>query len=227
MRIARQFVLAVLVALLASGAAAQQMQCVGGGCHGGASTTTHCLMNSNGSVTDMSNCTYASGTVSIAGSFPLGLSGLDITNGTMTRELAAGVKTVLTSFTWTNAMVTALATTAGDIKVATLPAKTMVQGAIVVITGAAVGPTTVTVACGRTSATYIDYVVASDAKAAANTIYGDANAEKGTGLASSALDIPSYTATTDVFCHFVSTGANLSTVTGSTGRVILMTTLLP
>ena len=36
-----------------------------------------------------------------------------------------------------------------------------------------------------------------------------------------------YTATTTVSCRFTKTVANLSTQTGSTGRVILTTTLLP
>lgn len=126
---------------------------------------------------------------------------------------------------WTNAQVVALPTTAGDILMATLPPKTVVENAYVVITGAAVGPTTVTVACGRTSATYIDYIVASNAKAAANTVYGDASGERGTNLVG--YDLPSYTASVPVYCHFISTGANLSTVTGSSGILYLTTTRLP
>jgi hypothetical protein len=130
-------------------------------------------------------------------------------------------------------MVTALgAVTSGDVLVATLPAKTFVKRVLVVITGAATGPATVTVSCGRTGATYIDYIVASDAKAAANTVYGDADAEIGTNLYSVSGDdhriddFPSYTSTTAVYCQFVSSGANLSTVTGSTGRVYFETVTL-
>lgn len=137
-------------------------------------------------------------------------------------------------YSWSNAQVAALgATTTGDISVATLPAKTRITRSLVIITGQAAGTTTLTVSVGRTSASYIDYVVASDAKVAANTVYGDADAEIGTGLYSVSGDdhriddLPSWTATTTVNAHFTSTGANLSAVTGSTGRVCLDFTVYP
>lgn len=150
-----------------------------------------------------------------------------LTSATMTAENQALVTgSAIHSYTWTNAQVVALgAATTGDISVATLPAKTVVKNAYVVITGAAAGPATVTVACGRTGAGYTDYIVASDAKAAANTVYGDASAERGTNLVG--YDLPSYTGTTTINCHFISTVANLDQVTGSTGRVILETSLVP
>ncbi len=150
------------------------------------------------------------------------------TAGTMTTTAStseAAVSITRTCRSWTNAMVAALPATAGDIAWGTLPAKVIVLNAYVVITGAAVGPTTVTVAVGRTSATYIDYIVASDAKAAANTVYGDASGERGTNL--TGYDLPSYTGTTVINAHFISTGANLSTVTGSTGMVCLTLDKLP
>lgn len=151
-----------------------------------------------------------------------------LTAGTMTPEQTpqAQIRDTTSSFTWTNAQVVALgAALTGDITVATLPAKTVVNNAYVVITGQGAGTATLTVACGRTGAAYIDYIVASDAKAAANTVYGDASAERGTNLVM--YDLPSYTATTDVKCHFISTVQNLDQTTGSTGRVILTTTLAP
>lgn len=150
-----------------------------------------------------------------------------LTAATMTGATVNGnVRCAVHQYSWTNAMVTALgASTTGDISVATLPAKTMVRNAYVVITGAASGPATVTVSVGRTSASYIDYIVASDAKAAANTVYGDASGERGTNLVS--YDLPSYTGTTTVYAHFISSGANLSTVTSSTGAVVLETCLIP
>jgi hypothetical protein len=147
------------------------------------------------------------------------------TVGTMTATTTAALQSTWHRYDWTNAMVTALPTTAGDIAVCTLPAKTVVVNAYVVITGAAVGPATVTVAVGRVSAGYIDYIVASDAKAAANTIYGNASAERGTNLVG--YDFASMTATMPILAHFISTGANLSTVTGSTGSVYLETVVLP
>lgn len=149
-----------------------------------------------------------------------------LTNGTMTAETQGEVRSTIHSYTWTNAMVTALgASLTGDVTICTLPAKTVVKNVYVVITGAATGTTTLTVSVGRTSASYIDYIVASDAQAAANTVYGDASGERGTNL--TGYDLPSYTGTTDVVAHFISTGSNLSAVTGSTGRVIIETALVP
>lgn len=163
----------------------------------------------------------------------LSLSSLVLTAGTMTTEIAGGgtaLSTGTSSYTWSNAQVVALgAVTVGDITVATLPAKTQVLDAMVVITGSAVGPATVTVSCGDAigGTPFINYIVASDAKAAANTVYGDAAAERGTSIDTEFFYLPSYTATTLVTCHFISTVANLNTVTGSTGRVILTTRLNP
>ncbi len=113
----------------------------------------------------------------------------------------------------------------GDITVCTLPAKTVVTNAYIVITGAATGPATLTVALGRTSATYLDYIAASDAKAAANTVYGDASGERGANL--TGYDMPSYTGTTAVKVHFIATVANLDQTLSSTGTVILETMLVP
>lgn len=156
----------------------------------------------------------------------LNLPPLAMTAGTMTVTNSASVKTTTHRFDWTNAMVTALgATTAGDIAVCTLPAKTVVVNAYVVITSAAGTVTTLTVAVGRTSASFIDYIVASDAKAAANTVYGDASGERGTNL--TGYDLPSFTGTTVVNAHFISSGGNLSTVSTSTGTIYLTTTTLP
>lgn len=150
-----------------------------------------------------------------------------VTAGTMTNVVGnALMRNGWTCRTWANADVVALgATTAGDIAFGTLTAKAKVLDATVTITGTAAGVTTLTVAVGRTSATYIDYIVASDAKAAANTVYGDASAERGTNL--TGYDLPSWTGTTLVNAHFISTGANLSAVTGSTGQVCLLVAVMP
>lgn len=126
----------------------------------------------------------------------------------------------------TNAVVVALgATTTGDIKMFTLPAKTVVRNAYFVLLTADSSANALTVACGRTAASYIDYIVASDAKAGANVVYGDASAERGTNLVG--YDMPSFTATTDVFCHFIKTTTNLNTVTSFTGSLYLATDVLP
>lgn len=132
----------------------------------------------------------------------------------------------VSKYQWSNAMVAGLgASLTGDLKVCTLPARTIVKNAYIVIDSAAGGVTTLTVALGRTGASYIDYIVASDAKAAANTVYGDGSAERGTNL--TGYDMGSLQTFTDIYLHFVSTGTNLSTVTTSTGTVYLETVVLP
>lgn len=147
-----------------------------------------------------------------------------LTSATMTMSNTGQTRDGVTSFAWTNAMVVALGgTTAGDIKVCTLPAKTEVKNLIVGVTGVAAGVTTLTVSCGRTSAAYTDYIGNSDAKTGA--IYGDSSGERGAN--NTGYDVPNYSGAVDVFCHFVSTGANLSAVTGSTGLVVIEAVALP
>jgi hypothetical protein len=160
-------------------------------------------------------------------------TGFSLTAGTMTNTNFGSLRDHWVKGLWTNAMVAALGGTAGDISFATLPANTVVERALVRITGQAAGVSTLTVACGRTGASYIDYIVASDAKAAVSTVYGDnpAGTETGTFLfdatAKWVTDYPSWTGTTVVNCHFISTGGNLSAVTGSSGSVYLQVAVLP
>ena len=150
----------------------------------------------------------------------------NLTTGTMTYSVASDVIKTTHKFAWTNAMVVALgAVTSGDVTVGTLPAKTVVTNAYIVITGTGVSAGTFSVSLGRTSATYIDYIVSSDAEAAANTVYGDASGERGTNL--TGYDLPSYTATTAVKVQFNSTVTNLDGITGSTGVVYLETMTVP
>lgn len=163
-----------------------------------------------------------------------------LTAGTMTdNAISAGgvgsgyMRRGTAKFTWTNAMVTALgAVTAGDVLVCTLPAKTVITRAFIVIGTTAAGTTTLSVAVGTVSAGYIDYVVAvaNGAQAAANTVYGDATTEIGTNLYNGTgfIDhLPSFTGTTAVNAHFISTGANLSAVTTCTGTIYLDYYILP
>lgn len=130
----------------------------------------------------------------------------------------------LSKYQWTNAMVTGLgANLTGDLLVCTLPARTIVKNAYIVIDTAAGGVTTLTVALGRTGAGYTDYIAASDAKTTA--VYGDASGERGANL--TGYDLPSFANFTDVYLHFIATGTNLDTVTTSTGTVYLETITLP
>lgn len=148
-----------------------------------------------------------------------------ITSGTMTRGIAQAVPMTV-AFTWTNAQVVALGgVTAGDILVGTLPAKTVITNVYMVVGTAETALTSLTGAVGRTGATYIDYIVASNLKAAANTVYGDATAERGTNL--TGYDMPSYTGTTAVNLHLVSGVENLSTAVACTGTVFVTYYVLP
>ena len=147
-----------------------------------------------------------------------------VTAGTANMTFAGALQKTVQKFSLTNAMVAALgAVTSGNVSLCTLPARTRVENCYVVISGAAVGPTTVTLSIGRTAATYVDYIVASDAKTAAT--YGDVSGERGTNLV--LYDVPSFSTTTVVNVQFVSTGANLSTVTGFAADVYLETVQLP
>ena len=88
---------------------------------------------------------------------------------------------------------------------------------------AATNVVSLTVSVGRTGAAYIDYIKASSAMAAANTVYGAVVGDRGTNL--TGYDLPSWTGTTAVYVQFVC-NANLSTVLTSTGTIVLETTRL-
>ena len=152
------------------------------------------------------------------------------TAGTMTVTNAGLVKTVISRYDWTKAMVLALGggigTATGEITVCTLRAKEVVTNAYVVITDAETFAGTLTISLGRTGAGYIDYVVASDAKAAANTIYGNDTAERGTNM--TGYDLPSFSATTAVKAQFVAGGGKtLDDVLATAGAIYIETMLLP
>lgn len=149
-----------------------------------------------------------------------------LTAGTLTATNSAQLGTFVSRYDWTNAMIVALGgVLAGDLTVATLQAKTVVRNAYVVIDTPDTSANALTVAFGRVSATYIDYIVASDAKAAANTVYGDVSGERGTNL--TGFDLPSITTTTVVKLHFIKTTTFLNSVTGSTGHVYIVYSVLP
>ena len=124
--------------------------------------------------------------------------------------------------------------TTSNVNIATYPASNVISRIIIKITGAATHADTVTVSAGRTGTDYIDYVVASDAKAAANTFYGDALTEIGTNLKDSGATTPCEdfaglsTSTTTFTAQFkCGVGADINTITGSTGTVYIETYELP
>lgn len=160
-----------------------------------------------------------------------------LTSGTMTATNQAEERTTTHRYDFTNAMVTALgAGLTGDITVATVPANTRVDKALLYVDTACGGPTTLTMSIGDAvgGTPFINYIVPSDIKAVANTVYGDAAAgtETGTSLFDATAKwlqeyIPSVTATTLVSAHLIATVTNLNTATTCTGHILLTTTKLP
>lgn len=84
---------------------------------------------------------------------------------------------------------------------------------------------TLTIAVGRTAATYLDYIKVSSIMAAANTVYGAASGDRGTNLMG--YDLPNIGATVAVKAHFIATGTNLANVTGSSGTIYIEWETLP
>jgi hypothetical protein len=149
-----------------------------------------------------------------------------LTAGTMYYTKAPAVRKILHRFLWDNSMLVALgAVGAGDVKVCTLLPGVVVTNAYVVILGAETSANALTVAVGRVSATYIDYIVAKDAKASAGTVYGAVSGDRGTNL--TGYDLPSLGSTTDIFAHFIKTTTNLNSCVGSAGVVLIETMRLP
>lgn len=133
-----------------------------------------------------------------------------------------------TKFSWVNADIVGLgAVTSGNLLVTTLPARTLVKGARIVITGTAAGTTTLTCSLGVTASAYIDYIVVKTAQVTPNTIYGSAFTDLGSNLSALVGNLASLTSTTAVNIQFISTISNLSSVTGSTGDIFLETITLP
>lgn len=126
--------------------------------------------------------------------------------------------------TYDNAAVNALGGIAvGTLKVATLPAKTIVHN-VFVRTAVELDLIALTVSVGRTSATFVDYVVASNHKTVA--IYGNASAERGTN--NTGYDVPSWTATTDVYVRFDAGGETLDLASiAATSYVVIEYSVIP
>jgi hypothetical protein len=148
------------------------------------------------------------------------------TGGTMTVGSTAIARSVYSKYSWTNAMIVALgASLTGDITIATLPAKTVVRNVNVVIDTVCAGTTTLTISVGYTAAAYSDYLFLVSLQGTANTVYGDESGERQAGL--NGYNMPSYTGTTPIIAHFISTVSNLSAVTNCTGTIYLETATLP
>jgi hypothetical protein len=202
--------------------------------------TTYCTLNfnpiKNGTPTAYNyqmtaygqfNAQYISGSTQVIGG-TLVNTGSYLSAGTMTNVMKGECRTVWHRYTWTNDMAKT-----GDVTVATLPAKTRVLHAYIVITTAAtnMGAATVTATLG-TDAEFDNLLVAGDLLATANTVYGKADAEMGASMPPT-LNVgflPSWTATTAVKVRFATDGAGgktLADLLTCTGSVYLLTETLP
>lgn len=152
-----------------------------------------------------------------------GASGTALTTGDLTVG-NSGADGRAFKASWTAAMVAALGGgTTGNLKVATLPAKTLIRNTILRVETPYSDPTTLTASVGTVATDYIDLVVASNAKVQGT--YGDASAERGTNA--TGYYIPSLSGTTDVYVQFVISGGVLSDIDSFAGYVILDYVVLP
>lgn len=133
--------------------------------------------------------------------------------------------------TWSVANVTGLGAVAdGTLVAATLPAKTYVRNAYLIIrtpddTGES-GLSTLTASLGRTGAAYEDIIAAASVTdVGANTIYGNVSGERGANL--TGYDFSSFTATTSVVLRFVATGGTLNAVATNSGTVVIDYMVIP
>jgi hypothetical protein len=156
------------------------------------------------------------------------LSGQVLAAGGLTVGNNAASGRYLSKYTWANADIVALgAALTGDITIATVPARTVIYRVWMAITGQAAGVTTLAGSIGKTAAAYSDYFLTKSLTAAVNTLYGQVVGDYAAAMALYCGDMPSFTAATAIKLHLISTGANLSAVTGSSGVIILETTVLP
>jgi hypothetical protein len=124
----------------------------------------------------------------------------------------------LLKWSWTNSTITAGAGgTTLDATVGTLPGKSQPLSAYVIVDGQATFTAgTLKAGLGVAGTTYVDWIVSSDIKAAAATVYGDAAAERGTDMA-----IKYYATAQTVKTQFIAGAGDLANVTGSSGTVYL------
>jgi hypothetical protein len=124
----------------------------------------------------------------------------------------------LLKWTWSNATITAGAGGTLDATVGTLPAKSQPLSAYVIVDGQATfAAGTLKAGLGVAGTTYVDWIVSSDIKAAAGTVYGDAAAERGTDMA-----IKFYATAQTVKTQFIAGAGDLANATGSSGTIYVL-----
>jgi hypothetical protein len=119
-----------------------------------------------------------------------------------------------------------------DELIVTLPAKTVLVSAQILITEQATFTDTLVISLGSTAATYDQIILDSDLKVSANTIYGDVDGERGADLPDANMlgfKMYSYTATQDIYAHIDGNATNLNDASATAGEfdVILTWMSLP
>lgn len=159
-----------------------------------------------------------------------------LTAATMTEAAKGRLNVAWHKYTWTAAMVVSgrIAADTSNVKICTLPAKTIVKRVYVITAAAATGVDSPTVSVGRTGAAYIDYIVAT--APGVNTVIGNALAEIGTNLKDAGPITPvedfavfaDTTSTTDIYAQFTCDGdPDINQWAEGTGSVYLLTETLP
>ena len=113
------------------------------------------------------------------------------------------------------------AVAAGDLLLTRLPARAFVRRATLTVNTPGAGPsiTALTGAVGTNSAAFDNLIVTGSLMAAADTRYGDADAEMGAAL--SGKNGFYVGAGADVMLHLAATGANLSAINAGVFKVVL------
>lgn len=219
------------------------MSGLGGGLYGGTGPLGSSVTEAELSLSDI---TTANATAARHGLLPkLSNSASDVLKGDGTWGAAAGGGTALTAgdltvtndgsngkpfvAIWTQEQVTDLgAVTSGTLVAATLPAKTVVTNVFLRRGSRETSLAALTVSCGRTGASYVDYIAAQDATLAlsdATTLYGNAAAERGTN--NTGYDLISWSSTTPVLIRFDGGAENLSSGDGIGGTIIIEYFVIP
>lgn len=166
---------------------------------------------------------YTAGTIYAFYDFPSGAeasSWAQVDAGTVTSPTFGVIKK-----TWTNAEIVTAGSggTSGTIDVGTLPAGWQLLSAYIIVgTQATFAAGTLTMGVGRTGATYVDFLAASDLKAAAATVYGNAAAERATDAAIQ------YSASAATVKAIITAGAgDIANVTTCTGTIYLLYVVYP
>lgn len=146
-----------------------------------------------------------------------------IPNGLLENYDDLQVKT--SRYTWSASDVNSLSGTANSFIIATIPVGTVVTKVVLIVKTKGQGVATLTVSMGKTSSTYDDYIVASDATVNA-TLYGQVVEDLGTAMATFLGDLPSLSDPTDLRLRFDADEENLSLVVGCTGEVFVYTIAL-